>query len=56
MRVTGSKGRGEDSAHPQSTTPKLHEIAEFPLGLLINFDEIKLTNGVHRLILPGANR
>jgi len=27
-----------------------------PLGLLINFQEIKLTNGVHRLILPGANR
>src|SRR5207248_1027664 len=24
----GSKGRGENSAHPQSTTPKLHEIAE----------------------------
>jgi GxxExxY protein len=27
-----------------------------PLGLLINFHEIKLTDGVHRLILPGANR
>ena len=26
------------------------------LGLLINFHEIKLTDGVHRLILPGANR
>jgi len=25
-----SKGRGEDSAHPQSTTPELHEIAEYP--------------------------
>jgi len=24
--------------------------------LLINFNELKLTNGVHRLILPGANR
>ena len=26
------------------------------LVLLINFHEIKLTDGVHRLILPGANR
>ena len=28
--VRGSKGRGEDPAHPQSTTPELHEIAECP--------------------------
>jgi len=27
-----------------------------PVGLLINFHEMKLTDGVHRLILPGANR
>ena len=27
-----------------------------PLGLLINFHEMKLTDGVHRLILPGANK
>ncbi len=26
-----------------------------PLGLLINFHEIKLVDGVHRLILPGAD-
>jgi len=26
------------------------------LGLLINFHEMKLTDGVHRLILPGVNR
>ena len=26
-----------------------------PLGLLINFHETKLTDGVSRLILPGAN-
>jgi GxxExxY protein len=26
-----------------------------PIRLLINFSEPKLTNGVHRLILPGAN-
>jgi len=27
-----------------------------PVGLLINFHEMKLIDGVHRLILPGANR
>jgi GxxExxY protein len=26
-----------------------------PLGLLINFHEMKVTNGISRLILPGAN-
>ena len=32
------------------------KLLDVPLGLLINFHEIKLTDGVHRLILPGANR
>jgi GxxExxY protein len=32
------------------------KILNIPLGLLINFHEMKLTDGVHRLILPGANR
>ena len=27
-----------------------------PVGLLLNFNEVKLVDGVHRLILPGANR
>jgi GxxExxY protein len=27
-----------------------------PVGLLINFHEMKLVDGVHRLILPGANQ
>ena len=27
-----------------------------PLGLLINFHELKLADGIHRLILPGANQ
>lgn len=26
-----------------------------PVGLLVNFHEIKLVNGIHRMILPGAN-
>ena len=31
------------------------KLLDIPIGLLINFNELKLTNGVHRLILPGAN-
>lgn len=30
------------------------KLLNVPLGLLINFHELKLVNGVHRLILPGA--
>jgi len=32
------------------------KLLSVPLGLLINFHEMKLTDGVHRLILPGINR
>jgi GxxExxY protein len=32
------------------------KLMDIPIGLLINFHEMKLTDGVHRLILPGANR
>jgi GxxExxY protein len=31
------------------------KLLDFPLGLIINFNELKLTDGVSRLILPGAN-
>jgi len=32
------------------------KLLNVPVGLLINFHEMKLVDGVHRLILPGANR
>ena len=32
------------------------KLLDIPIGLLINFHEMKLTDGVHRLILPGTNR
>jgi GxxExxY protein len=32
------------------------KLLDVPLELLINFHEMKLTDGVHRLILPGANQ
>ena len=30
------------------------KLLDVPLGLLINFHEVKVTNGISRLILPGA--
>jgi GxxExxY protein len=32
------------------------KLLDVPVGLLINFNEPRLTDGVSRLILPGANR
>ncbi len=31
------------------------KLLDVPVGLLINFHEVKLVDGIHRLILPGAN-
>jgi GxxExxY protein len=32
------------------------KLLDVPLGLLINFHELKLVDGLHRIILPGANQ
>lgn len=32
------------------------KLLNVPLGLIINFHALKLTDGIARLILPGANR
>ena len=32
------------------------KLLSIPVGLLINFHEMKVANGIHRLILSGANR
>jgi GxxExxY protein len=32
------------------------KLLDIPIGLIINFHELKLVNGVVRMILPGANR
>lgn len=32
------------------------KLLNVPLGLLINFHELKVTDGINRLILPGANQ
>jgi hypothetical protein len=34
----------------------MHPLLDIPIGLLINFHEVKLTDGARRLILPGASR
>ncbi len=31
------------------------KLLEIPLGLIINFNELKVTDGVSRLLLPGTN-
>ena len=32
------------------------KLLDVPLGLILDFHEIRLTDGVSRLMLPGANR
>jgi GxxExxY protein len=32
------------------------KLLDLPIGLLINFHDLKLVEGIHRMILPGANQ
>jgi GxxExxY protein len=32
------------------------KLLDIPLGLIINFNVLRLTDGISRLILPGANQ
>ena len=32
------------------------KLLDVPIGLLINFHEMKVTDGISRVILPGANQ
>ncbi len=32
------------------------KLLDIPIGLIINFHEVKLADGISRMILPGANR
>ena len=32
------------------------KLMNIPVGLLINFNELKVVDGIHRMILPGANK
>ena len=47
-----------ETLHPVSKAQLLSymRLLDIPVGLLINFHETLLKQGVHRLVLPGANR
>ena len=47
-----------ETLHPVSKAQLLSymRLLNVPVGLLINFHEALLKQGVHRLVLPGANR
>ena len=47
-----------DTVHPIHKAQLLSymKLLDIPLGLIINFNVLKLTEGVSRLILPGANK
>ena len=32
------------------------KLLNIPVGLLINFHDTKLVDGIHRLMLPGSNQ
>src|SRR5258708_6511692 len=47
-----------EKVHPINKAQLLSymKLLDVPLGLLINFHELKVTDGISRLMLPGANR
>jgi GxxExxY protein len=49
--------KATDEVHPINKAQLLSYMKplDIPLGLAINFNESKLTDGVSRLIIPGAN-
>ena len=40
---------------PKAQLLSYMKLLDVPIGLLVNFHEIKVTDGISRLILPGAN-
>ena len=47
-----------DAVHPIHKAQVLSymKLLDIPVGLIINFNDLKLTDGVSRLILPERNR
>ena len=47
-----------ESLHPSSKAQLFSymKLLDVPIGLLINFHELVLKNGIFRMILPGANQ
>lgn len=50
--------KATEAVHPIHKAQLLSymKLLDIPLGLVINFNTTKLTDGVSRLILPGANQ
>jgi GxxExxY protein len=50
--------KGVEILHPSSKAQLFSymKLLDIPVGLLINFHEAVLKNGISRMILPGANR
>ncbi len=50
--------KASDAVHPIHKGQLLSymKLLNIPLGLIINFNELKLADGISRLILPGSNR
>lgn len=51
------EAKAVETVHPIHKAQLLSymKLLDIPLGLIINFHALKLTDGVSRLILPGAN-
>ncbi len=51
------EAKAVDKIHPINKAQLLSymKLLDVPLGLLFNFHNLKLSEGVTRLILPGAN-
>lgn len=49
--------KAAESVHPIHKAQLLSymKLLDIPLGLIINFHELKLVDGVSRLIIPGSN-
>jgi GxxExxY protein len=49
--------KATDDVHPINKAQLLNymKLLDIPLGLIINFNELILTDGGSRLIIPGAN-
>ena len=52
------EAKAVETVHPIHKAQLLSymKLLDIPLGLIINFHALKLTEGVSRLILPGANQ
>ena len=50
----GNEENEEEMMHPLFEKADM-KLLNVPVGLLVNFHELTLVDGLHRLMLPGAN-